>query len=166
MKIEQSLERLEKEMPGYYIQLIPAFLSAFTLFLAAGILREEVNSSFGSILYILIFIATNFLFHKSLLRILSSFLMKQAIKDRDISVFLNENKSMDSQFKVIYILAMVLMNIVLWYVWLKLASIQADILLLTILTVQFFKGIQAKMQFNTFLKVVSMSEIEEEGVNE
>lgn len=80
--IQHSLERLEKEMPGYYTQLFPTIFSALGLCLGATIVREEIESRYRIVLYILVFVATNILFSKSLLRILSSFQMKQAIKEK------------------------------------------------------------------------------------
>lgn len=153
--MEQSLERLEKEMPGYYIQFIPAFISALSLSIAAILSRDEIVSPYRITLYILIFLATNFLFHKSLLRILSQFLMKQAIKDRDLSVLVLNNKAINFSYTMISIVTIVMMNVVLWYVWVEISNLKADLFLLIVLTLQFFKGIQAKLQFNHFLKGIA-----------
>lgn len=153
--IQHSLERLEKEMPGYYTQLIPAILSALGLCLGAFIVREEIESPYRIALYILVFVATNILFSKSLLRILSSFQMKQAIKEKDLSVLIQENKTNKLVFEVIHILSLILLNILLWYVWVEIEDRKADLFLLILLSFQFFKGIQAKMQFNRFLKAIS-----------
>lgn len=153
--IQHSLERLEKEMPGYYTQLIPAIFSALGLCLGAIIVREEIESPYRIALYILVFVATNILFSKSLLRILSSFQMKQAIKEKDLSVLIKESKTNKLVFEVIHILSLILLNILLWYVWVEIEDRKADLFLLILLSFQFFKGIQAKMQFNRFLKAIS-----------
>lgn len=153
--IQHSLERLEKEMPGYYMQLIPAIFSALGLCLAAIIVRDEIGSSYRIVLYILVFVATNILFSKSLLRILSSFQMKQAIKEKNLSVLVQENKMNKYVFEVIHIISIILLNTMLWYVWVGIEDRKADLFLFIILSFQFFKGIQAKMQFNIFLNAIS-----------
>lgn len=72
-----------------------------------------------------------------------------------MSVLIQENKTNKLVFEVIHILSLILLNILLWYVWVEIEDRKADLFLLILLSFQFFKGIQAKMQFNRFLKAIS-----------
>lgn len=153
MNMESIFERLEKEMPGYYVQIIPAFLCAGALSLAAELLKTEVDSIFRIPLYILVFGATNYLFYKSLLRTISQVQMNQAIKERNVDEFLREGKSA-WMIQVIFLIVMILLNAILYYVWVVLHDRIASVLLLLLLTIQYFKGIQSKIQFIVFLRAI------------